>query len=193
MCEIFNQKGEIWMKNKLFLLTLILTFSFNVFTQDANKKFWEVELKANMKTSVSGNINEGYSISDYSWAWRSSNACFPGTQKSKFTGKHTLYVVKLPPRSILTVTVRPKDKSKNLSIYGYQIGEGKKIFPEDLQSCVTCEAEHKWDYPKRGKTQDESRTITFNATTNSYNVIVGVTGADGLGEGEYVLEFTLKQ
>jgi hypothetical protein len=182
------------MKNKLFLLTLILlTLTFATVAQEKNKKLWSVELKANMTTSVSGNINEGYSISDYSWAWSSSNACFPATQKAKFTGKHTLYVVKLPSRSILNVTVRPKDKSANMSIYGYQIGEGKEIFPEDLASCVTCEAEHKWDYPKRGKTQDESRTITFNATTNSYNVIIGITGADGLGEGEYVLEFALKQ
>lgn len=179
---------------KITLLTFILlTLTFTTFAQDKNKKLWSVELKANQTATVSGNLNEGYSINDYSWAWNSANACFPATQKSKFTGKHTMYIVKLPPRSILSVSVKPKDKSKNMSIYGYQIGEGKEIFPEDLQSCVTCEAEHKWDYPKRGKTQDESRTITFNATTNSYNVIVGVTGADGLSEGDYTLEFTLKQ
>jgi hypothetical protein len=181
------------MKTKIFLVTIILVLAFSALAQDKNKKFWSVELKPNMTSTVTGNLNEGFSISDYSWAWNSSNACFPATQKAKFTGKHTLYVVKLPPRSILTVTVHPKDKSKNMSIYGYQIAEGKEIFPEDLQSCVTCEAEHKWDYPKRGKTQDESRAITFNATTNSYNVIIGVAGADGLSEGDYTLEFSLKQ
>lgn len=176
--------------SKIFILTLMMsTFA----QEDANKKLWEVELKAGMTATVKGNLNEGYEIKEYGWAWNSSNACFPATQKAKFTGKHTMYVVKLPPRSILTVTVRPTDKSKNMSIYGYQIAADKKIFPEDLQSCVTCEADHKWDYPKKGKTQDESRTITFNATTNPYNLIIGITGADGLSEGDYVVEFSLKQ
>lgn len=177
----------------IFLVVFALTIVMTTFAQDENKKLWEVELKAGMTATVKGNLNEGYTISEYGWAWNSSNACFPATQKSKFTGKHTLYIIKLPPRSILTVTVRPKDKSKNLSIYGYQIGADKRIFPEDLQSCVTCEADHKWDYPKKGKTQDESRTIIFNATTNPYNIIVGITGADGLSEGDYTVEFSLKQ
>ena len=132
-------------------------------------------------------------LTDLSWAWNSSNACFPATQKAKFTGNHVFFVTELPARSIMTVTVKPKKSGVNLSIYGYQIAPGKTTLPEDLQSCVTCEAEHKWDYPKRGKTQGDERTITFNATTNSYNIFIGVAGADGLTEGDFTLSITLKQ
>lgn len=172
------------------IFALILTMT--TFAQNNKPKIWSVETKANMTSIVTGSLKDGAQLSDYSWAWNSSNACFPATQKAKFTGNHVFFVTKLPPRSILMVTVRPNDKSKNLSIYGYQIAPDKTTLPEDLQSCVTCEAEHKWDYPKRGKTQDESRTITFNATTNSYNIMIGVTGAVGLTEADFTLSFSLK-
>lgn len=179
---------------RLFFLTItILTLAVLTSAQNSKPTIWEVQTKANMTASVSGSLKDGVKLNDFSWAWNSANACFPATQKAKFTGNHVFYTVKLPPRSILTVTVRPKDKSKNMSIYGYQIGEGKTILPEELSSCVTCEAEHKWDYPKRGKTQDESRTISFNATTNSYSVVIGVTAADGLTDADFTLEFALKQ
>jgi hypothetical protein len=72
-----------------------------------------------------------------------------GYSESEIYRQSRLFMTNLPPRSILTVTLRPKDKSKNLSLYGYQIASGKSTLPEDLQSCVTSEAEHKWDYPKK--------------------------------------------
>lgn len=182
------------MKNKLILSTIfVLSLAINGFAQNEKPTVWSVETKANMTATVTGSLKDGTQLTDYSWAWNSANACFPATQKAKFTGKHVFFTTKLPPRSILTVTVRPKDKSKNLSIYGYQIAPDKNTLPENLQSCVTCEAEHKWDYPKKGRTQDESRTITFNATTNSYNIMIGVAGADGLTEADFTLAFTLKQ
>jgi hypothetical protein len=177
------------------LLSIIfaLTLAFATFAQDKRPTIWSVETVAGKTATVTGSLKDGAQLTDYSWAWNSANACFPATQKAKFTGNHVFFMTKLPPRSILTVTVRPKDKSKNLSIYGYQIAPDKNTLPENLQSCVTCEAEHKWDYPKRGRTQDESRSITFNATTNSYNIIIGVTGADGLTEADFTVAFTLKQ
>ena len=174
-------------------IAFALTLTMTTFAQNNKPKIWSVETVAGKTATVTGSLRDGAQLSDYSWAWNSSNACFPATQKAKFTGNHVFFLTKLPPHSILTVTVRPKDKSKNLSIYGYQIAPDKTTLPEDLQSCVTCEAEHKWDYPKRGKTQDESRTITFNATTNSYNIMIGVTGADGLTDADFTLSFTLKQ
>lgn len=174
-------------------IVFALTLTMTTFAQDNKPKIWSVETVAGKTATVTGSLKEGAQLSDYSWAWNSANACFPATQKAKFTGNHIFFLTKLPPRSILTVTVRPKDKSKNLSVYGYQIAPDKTTLPEDLQSCVTCEAEHKWDYPKRGKTQDESRTITFNATTNSYNIMIGVAGADGLTDADFTLSFSLKQ
>ncbi|MEL7340523.1 MAG: hypothetical protein AAGM67_08565, partial [Bacteroidota bacterium] len=59
--------------------------------------------------------------------------------------------------------------------------------------CVRCEADHKWDYKRRGKTQDHTRTVTdILAINNPYKVIIGVVGAEGLSEGEYTLEVSLK-
>lgn len=152
-----------------------------------------VKSMANQTVSVEGSLAPGIKLSDLSWAWRSSTACFVEPQKSKYTGNHVFYVTELPPRSILTVTVKPKNSSANLSIYGYQIAAGKVVFPDQLTSAVTCEADHKWDRPVRGKTQDDSRTVTFNATTNSYNVVIGVAGADGLSQADFTVKFALKQ
>ncbi len=164
-----------------------------IFAQKTEPTVRTVKSTANQTATVEGSLADGMRLSDLSWAWNSSNACFPATQKEKFTGNHVFFVTELPARSILTVTVKPKKSGVNLSLYGYQIAPAKVILPEDLQSCVTCEADHKWDYPKRGKTQGDERTMTFNAITNSYKIVIGVAGANGLTEGDFTLSFALKQ
>jgi hypothetical protein len=62
----------------------------------------------------------------------------------------------------------------------------------ELTSCVSCEADHKWDYPKKGKTQDHTRSVYLNAATNPYRVVIGVAGAEGLVKGTFVLDVALK-
>lgn len=175
------------------VITAVLLTSSVAFAQGIKPTIWSVKSVANKTVSVQRNLKDGIKLNDLSWAWSSSNACFPATQQAKFTGNHIFFVTELPPHSILTVTVTPNSGGKNLSLYGYQIAAGKTTLPEDLRSCVSCEADHKWDYPKRGKTQGDERTITFNATTNSYNVVIGVAGANGLTESDFTLAVTLKQ
>lgn len=126
------------------------------------------------------------------WASTSSNACFPGTQNKKFTGNHVLHQFEIPPYSEVTITVTPKNKNANFSLYGYQVGTTNYSIPPNLSSCVSCEADHKWDYPKRGKTQDHTRSIFFNSIKNPYNIFIGVAGADGLTDGDYTLSIDLK-
>ena len=63
--------------------------------------------------------------------------------------------------------------------------------PPELPSCVSCEADHKWDYKKSGKTQDHTRTIEFNSIKNPYNIFIGVSGPEGLTSGEYTIEIDL--
>lgn len=174
----------------IFVLLLMTTFAA---AQPKKPTIWSVKSVANQTTTVDGKLNSGVKLAGLSWAWNSSNACFPATQKEKFTGNHVFFVTELPAHSIMTITVKPKTGGTNLSIYGYQIAAGKTTLPEDLHSCVSCEADHKWDYPKRGKTQGDERTMTFNATTNSYSIVIGVTGANGLTEGDFKLSITLKQ
>jgi len=179
------------MKKLNILIIIILFFTNTIFAQFP-KGVHPIDAIPNKITTVSGNLSDGIFLPDLSWASRSSTACFPATQNKKFTGHHILYGFKIPEYSEVFITVIPKDKNANFSIYGYQVGENSYPVVPDLTSCVSCEAEHKWDYKKRGKTQDHTRTIRFNSTTHSYNIFIGVTGADRLMEGEYTLEVNLK-
>lgn len=142
--------------------------------------------------SYKGNLNEGVKLNSLSWASKSSTACFPATQNKKFTGKHVMFTTEIPPRSIMKITIIPMDKSKNLSLYAYEVGTNSKQMVPNLSSCVTCEADHKWDYPKKGKTQDHTRSVEVNAVNNPYKVVIGVAGADGLTEGEFILKIEVK-
>jgi hypothetical protein len=188
------------MKKNLNLICLAAILAFGLSSsllaqngENTPPTIYTVKAVANKTATVEGSLKDGRKLSSLRWASTSSNACFPATQNAKFTGNHVFFATDLPPHSIMTITVKPKNSGKNLSIYGYQIGEGKFTLPEDLQSCVTCEADHKWDYPKRGKVQTDARIMTFNAIANSYTIIIGVTGADGLTDADFTLEITLKQ
>ncbi len=177
----------------LLIICSFFTLSTNIFAQKTKPTVQTVKIAANQTVTADGSLADGMRLSNLSWAWNSSNACFPATQKEKFTGNHVFFVTELPPRLILTVTINPKKGGVNRSLYGYQIAPAKVILPDDLQSCVTCEADHKWDYPKRGKTQGDERMMTFIATTNSYKIVIGVVGANGLTEGDFTVSFSLKQ
>lgn len=142
--------------------------------------------------SYKGNLNQGVILNDLSWAWRSSVACFPGTQKEKFTGNHVIYTVELPRYSEMDINVIPKNPNANFSLYAYSIGSTSDAIVPNLSSCVSCEADHKWDYPKKGKTQDHTRSVSMNAINNPYKVVIGVAGANELKTGEYTLQVSLK-
>ena len=90
----------------------------------------------------------------------------------------------------MEITVIPDNKSENVSLYAYQIGSTKYTLPNELTSCVSCEAEHKWDYPKRGKSQDHTRTVRLNAIKNPYNVLIGVSGPTGV-KGSFTIKIKM--
>ncbi|MEO1654904.1 MAG: hypothetical protein AAFU64_15260 [Bacteroidota bacterium] len=143
-------------------------------------------------TTINGNLNTGTLIPDLSWAARSNVACFPATQNRKFSGKHVLYEVQLPKYSEMQITVVPTDKSKNFSLYAYSVGTTTEAIVPKLSRCVSCEADHKWDYKKKGKTQDHTRSVKLNAINNPYKVYIGVAGAEKLSEGEFELKVEIK-
>ena len=173
------------------LLTLLLIAPF--ITMMAQPKVSEIKPVPNGEISYSGNLSDGTVLNDLSWAWSSQNACFPETQKKKFTGKHVFFTGVIPKYSEMEVTVIPKDKSKNFSIYAYEIGIDNMRLVPDLDRCIRCEAAHKMDRPVRGKTQDHTRTVTnLVAINRPYRVVIGVTGADGLGEGDFTLQVKMK-
>ncbi len=139
-----------------------------------------------------GDLAEGVVIKDLSWASRSTVACFPATQNHKFTGNHIIYITEIPPHSIMEIKLIPDDKNANMSLWAYEIGVNSDAMVPNLTSCVTCEADYKWDYPKRGKTQDHTRSVKLNAINNPYKVVIGVAGADGLKKGKFKLQITVK-
>ncbi len=188
-----NLQNKQQMKLKRILLLLI---AFTGFAASSNAQFPAtvniIDAKPNQMTEFKGDLTDGKVIDDLSWADRSSTACFPGTQFKKFRGNHVLHGFKIPPYSELTVTLIPHNKRANFSLYGYQVGTTQYPVVPNLSSCVSCEADYKWDRPRRGKTQDHTRSIRFNSIKNPYNIFIGVAGADGLKKGTYTLKIDLK-
>jgi len=176
---------------KILSFMFLLTISSLIMAQFPSH-VTSLDVTPNKDFSVKGNLSSGQKMSDLSWASKSSVACFPGTQNSKFTGNHVLYSMELPPKSKLTITVIPDDSNANFSLYAYQVGSGNYATVPELSSCVTCEADYKWDYPKRGQTQDHSRSVYLNSIDNSYNVVIGVVGAEGIFKGGYTLKIDLE-
>jgi hypothetical protein len=194
--QIFQAEMENIMEVKslavLFAVVSGIGLCGTVFAQ-TRSTVQTIESVGNKTSIVQGSLKDGVRLQSLAWASSSANACFPATQNAKFTGNHVFYVTELPPHTIMTVTATPKDGSTNLSIYGYQIAPDKVILPEDLQYAVTCEADHKRDFLRRGESPTSTRSMRFNAIGNSYRVFIGVAGANGLTEGNFTLEVTLKQ
>jgi hypothetical protein len=152
-----------------------------------------IEAEANKTVAITDSFDKGLDMPDLSWASTSTMACFPATQNAKFRGKHVFFAATLPPRSIMNIRVKPADDNADLSLYAYQIGTTRYDLPPKISSAVSCEADHKWDYPKKDKPpQGSSREVMLNATTNPYNVLIGVSGPAGVS-GDFTLEVELKQ
>jgi hypothetical protein len=161
------------------------------YTSLAQQKIYTLETKPNSTVYYQGNLADGQLVSDLSWAANSSVACFPATRNQKFSGNHVFYTTTIPKRSEMSIKVIPKDKNQNFSLYAYQVGLTNTQLPPNLNSCVTCEADFKWVYKRRGMTQDHTRQVQLNAIGNSYKVVIGVVGAEGLTAGDFTLEIKL--
>ena len=98
----------------LFLITIVLGVGFSG-AVSAQPTVSKVEVVGNTTATVQGSLGSGVKLKRLDWAWSSANACFPGTQAARFTGNHVFYVVDLPPRSIMNITVKPKNDSTNLT------------------------------------------------------------------------------
>jgi hypothetical protein len=147
-----------------------------------------VASRPNDTVTISGDLAAGQPLTDLSWAASSSNACFPATQNAKFRGPHVFFATTIPPRSVMTVTVRPIGTPADLSIYGYMNGSQDFSLVPRLPRCITCEADHRWDRPVRGKTQTHERKMEFrNPTPNTYNILVGVTTPQGQPPSQFQL------
>jgi hypothetical protein len=134
---------------------------------------------------TTGKLETG-GVFDLAFAANSSNACWPATENVNFNGNHVLYRTTIPPQSEMTVTAVPSDSKTDVSVYAMMIGATDTThYPPNMPSSVTCEAGY--DY-KKDSNPGVADSAKIQATTHSYNVIIGVAGANGAKAGAYTLK-----
>lgn len=135
---------------------------------------------------VDGDLAKGSAMEDLSWAWNSANACFPALQSSKFKGHHVFFAFTMPAQCEMKISVTPDDASGDLSLYAYRLTASEYYLVPDLSSCITCEADHKWDRPWKGKVQTSERSVSFqNPGKDLYNILIGVSGPAAATSGTF--------
>ena len=140
--------------------------------------------------TVQGKLENGVEITDLSWAWRSSMACFVQLQAWKFESKHVIFATqtKLSGIGELKVKVIPADVNANLSLWVYASNDYR--LPPEIQSVRSCEADFKWDRPFKNQTQDHTRYITMG--TKSEGIVIGVSAPKEVTAADFTLEISVK-
>lgn len=181
------------MKTRLFFwVSILICGSLLLAFANWPEHVKEIKSEKGKTVSIKGDLKDGAFIEDLSWAANSAVACFPATQNSKFRGHHVLFHTSIPSKSIMKIKLIPDDAGQDMSLYGYQIGTTNYSVVPNLASCVACEADHKWDRPKKGKTQDHTRSIDFNSIKHPYNIVIGVTGPKEAVSGGFTIEVELQ-
>ncbi len=175
-----------------FLLFSILSFliSGTVYTQDLTY----LELVPNETVEYEGVIDSGSVMTDLSWAWNSSVACFPETVSKQFRGKHVLYMVDVPRYSELEIKLIPDDESADYSLYAYQASKitARNLVP-NLQRCIRCEADYSTEYRYVNRVQDHTRTVRdILAINNPYQAVIAVVGPPGVEVGSFKLQINMR-
>ncbi len=147
-----------------------------------------VTVKENSTANARGTLEKGAPV-DLAWASSSSVACFPATEKQNFEGNHVFYATSLPAHSMLTVKLVPANKTVDLNLYALELGTTNFATPPNITSAVTCEAGYD---QVTDKNPGVTETVRLNATTNPYNVLIGVAGPKGVTAGSYRLELDLR-
>lgn len=138
---------------------------------------------------VQGDLAKGAKMEDLSWAWNSANACFPGTQSSKFKGNHVFFALTMPTQCEMKISVTPTDPNGDLSIYAYRISAAEYYLVPNLPSCITCEADHLWDGKWKNRVQTSERKVSMqNPGKEMYNILIGVSGPAAAASGTFTLK-----
>lgn len=143
------------------------------------------ELNSGSQT-FTGNLDKGEILSDLSWAWNSSMACFVEPGKGFFEGNHVFYQIDIPDHTTIDIYLNATNSSDDIAIYAYSKGAGDKTIPPNITSCVSCEAAPSNSTPIPGE-----KHLYLNAVNNPYSIIIGVAGATGLTEGAYTVELVV--
>jgi len=133
-------------------------------------------------------LASGQSI-DLDWADESDVACFPGTENLNFDGNHVFFWYAQPEGSVLTVDIAPED-GVDASVYAIQSAGDRYEVPPGVVSAVSCEAGYD---DQTDSNPGEAESVQLTATTNGYDVLIGVAGAGGTTSGSVTLSLSLAQ
>lgn len=148
-----------------------------------------IEAKSGATVEVKGNLSAG-KIIPLTFAAKSNVACFPATEFDNFKGNHVFYAFSLPKESVATITAVPDDAKTDINLYAAQVGATDfSHVPPNLPSATACEASYD---QKTDSNPGVTEKVTLNATTNPYNVIIGVAGPKGVTAGGFTLKVDLK-
>lgn len=166
---------------------LALTYAASVDAGSWPKHVKLLTVTAGTPATATGDLSTGKAI-DLAWASKSSVACFPATEKVNFEGSHVFYAVSLPKQSELKITATPDASGTDLSLYAYTVGTTTFTAPPKTTSVVSCEAGY--DQVKDSN-PGQAETVKLVATTNPYNVLIGVAGTKGTTSGTFGLKLEL--
>lgn len=150
-----------------------------------------VKIELNKKNTLTGNLSDGITISDLSWASAGNIACFAPKEKAKFTGKHVVYALNIPAKSILNIEVKPVNPQTKLSLYAYTVPANNfsDVVP-NIKNCITCEADMRSDFDKN---DNGVRNVRVNSVNTPYNVVIVVAGEENMTSGAFTINVEMKQ
>ena len=139
--------------------------------------------------TITGDLSEGEVLASLDWADDSAVACWPATEDLNWTGNHVLYSTTQPPNTLLTATLTPDNADVDVNVYILQQGSTSYQVPPEVTSAVTCEAGYN---QSTDSNPGEEESASTTATTNGYNILIGVAGPEGVTSGGYTLSLTLE-
>ncbi|MBO86805.1 MAG: hypothetical protein CL927_15750 [Deltaproteobacteria bacterium] len=160
----------------------------NPCTADESNGGWPASVQpACVGQDIIVSLGSGAAI-DLDWADESDVACFPGTENLNFDGNHVFFWFAQPESSILTVTATPKS-GVDSSVYVIQSANRYEV-PPGVVSAVACEAGYD---AQTDSNPGEADDAIVTATTNPYDILIGVAGAGGTTSGAVTLSLSLEQ
>ena len=98
----------------------------------------------------------------------------------------------MPPQCEMFISVTPTDANGDLSVYAYRLGAADYSLVPNIERCITCEADHKWDGKWKGKVQTSERKLNFqNPGQDNYNILIGVSAPAAVSAGQFKLKIKL--
>ena len=145
---------------------------------------------------ITGNINKGQII-PMGWAESSQVALVPATRFEQFNGNQVFYRIMMPAASVITIKMRPEE-GKKINLYALrQSARGAQEVPPNVTRAISSEA----SYPiyanmgggRRVQNQDNGlREVEFMSVNRPYSILIGVAGAEGETDGEFLMRIEIK-